>query len=287
MKKSLSHLPSYKQAALKRIVGYIREEVDPAMIILFGSHARGDWVEDRYTENGVIYEYISDYDILMIVEDYKMADHRARWDRLAERISRAGDLVNPICHSIHYVNHKLSEGQYFFTDIKKEGILLYDSKQFKLERARKLSPEERQQIAKEDYKYWLESANTFLHGFDLYLKKRRYKEAAFELHQATERFYTTILLVFTNYKPKFHNIEKLDKRAAAEHPGVLPIFPRATEEEKRLFELLKKAYVDARYKKSYKINKRELEYLAGRVRKLRTLTRKICREKIAGFTQET
>ncbi len=51
-----------------------------------------------------------------------------------------------------------------------------------------------------------------------------------------------------------------------------------------LFELLKKAYVDARYKKSYKITKRELEYLAGRVRKLRTLTRKICREKIASFT---
>jgi hypothetical protein len=30
-----------------------------------------------------------------------------------------------------------------------------------------------------------------------------------------------------------------------------------TEEEKRLFNMLKKAYIDARYKKSYSINKKK------------------------------
>jgi len=39
------------------------------MIILFGSYARGEWVED-YQEN---YEYISDYDILVITADRKTA----------------------------------------------------------------------------------------------------------------------------------------------------------------------------------------------------------------------
>jgi predicted nucleotidyltransferase len=35
------------------------------MIILFGSYARGDWVED-YQEK---YEYVSDFDILIITKD--------------------------------------------------------------------------------------------------------------------------------------------------------------------------------------------------------------------------
>jgi hypothetical protein len=39
------------------------------MIILFGSYARGGWVEDVYGEDGVIYEYRSDFDILVVTED--------------------------------------------------------------------------------------------------------------------------------------------------------------------------------------------------------------------------
>ncbi len=50
-----------------------------------------------------------------------------------------------------------------------------------------------------------------------------------------------------------------------------------------MFKLLKKAYIDARYKKEYKITKKQLEYLAARVKKLQKLTRTVCREKIESF----
>ena len=33
------------------------------MILLSGPHARGNWVEDPYTEDNVTYEYASDFDI--------------------------------------------------------------------------------------------------------------------------------------------------------------------------------------------------------------------------------
>jgi predicted nucleotidyltransferase len=42
--------------------------VDPEKVILFGSHATGRWVEHRDTEGGITYEYISDYDILVITK---------------------------------------------------------------------------------------------------------------------------------------------------------------------------------------------------------------------------
>ena len=60
------------------------------------------------------------------------------------------------------------------------------------------------------------------------------------------------------------------------------VFPKTTDEEKHLFELLKRAYIDARYKMDeYKISKAELELLAGKVNELKRLTEEICGGKIA------
>jgi len=50
------------------------------------------------------------------------------------------------------------------------------------------------------------------------------------------------------------------------------------------FKLLKKAYIDACYKKDYKITKKQLEYLAKRVKILQRLMKKICKDKIESFT---
>ena len=56
-----------------------------------------------------------------------------------------------------------------------------------------------------------------------------------------------------------------------------------TQLQRRAFTLLKRAYVDARYKKSYRITKKQLECLAEWVRKLQRPTKYICREKIESF----
>ena len=87
-------------------------------------------------------------------------------------------------------------------------------------------------------------------------------------------------LVFTDYKPRIHDIEILGNQVIKQHAEFAAVFPMTTEEEKRLFLLLKKAYIDARYIRNYKIEKAELEYLGSRVALLRDLTERICRERI-------
>ncbi len=291
MKKSLNHLPARKRTAVRKIVRYIRDEVDPEMIILFGSHARGDWVEDTYMEGQVTYEYVSDYDVLLITANEKYAGQHQRWrsvenrvwGHISDRPMVKGTLLNLIVHDIAHVNKMLSEGRYFFTDIKREGILLFDSKRYKLEAARELSPEDRQRIAKEDYKLWYESANDFLIDSGHAMARGSHRNAAFYLHQATERFYGTILMVFTYYRPKMHDIEKLGQRASSQDVRFMQAFPRATDEQDECFKLLKRAYIDARYDPKFTITEKQLKYLARRVRKLKTLTRTICREKIKSF----
>jgi predicted nucleotidyltransferase len=71
MKTTLSHLPQHKQDQLKALTQIILDKVPAEMIILFGSYARGDWVED-YQEK---YEYVSDFDILIVTKDRHTAKH--------------------------------------------------------------------------------------------------------------------------------------------------------------------------------------------------------------------
>jgi HEPN domain-containing protein/predicted nucleotidyltransferase len=279
---SLHHLPEHKQKQLKEIAEIIVKAVDPEKVILFGSHATGRWVEHRYTEGGITYEYISDYDILVITKsgetrkDYEVQD-------LIENRCVYKTPVTVITHDIDFINKMLTEGQYFFTDIEKEGILLYDAGNTPLAERKPLSPAEAKAITQDYFDQWYHSAVGFLKGAGFYLQQREYKLAGFMLHQATERTYNAIILVQTGYKPKTHNLDKLkrfSKRFSEELEG---IFPDNTPEEKHLFDLLKRGYVDARYKNNYAITAEELHILIERVTKLQAIAERLCKEKIASF----
>jgi len=258
-----------------------------AMIILYGSFARGDWVRDL--PNG----YHSDTDILIILKKGKYKGHATLRleDKIYKRLEKKGvinpkqiipydSLISIILESIDEVNRQLEIGRYFFTDIKKEGILLYDSGEFTLSDAKDLPWSEVKEIAKDYFEEWFDKGKDFLDGVDYYLKKDRYAVAAFLLHQATESFYSSILLVFSNYKPKLHNLQKLGSMVGNYDSELWEVFPKATAEQKECFELLEKAYVDARYDKNYKISKEQLLYLIERIEKLKEITERICTARI-------
>jgi HEPN domain-containing protein len=127
---------------------------------------------------------------------------------------------------------------------------------------------------------WFESSCRFLDYHSFALSRDDFNEAAFLLHQAAERFYTTVLLVHTGYKPKTHDLEKLRKLADAQASQLVRAFPCASETEKTRFELLNRAYVDARYDPGYAISRDDLDYLGDRVRVLRRITEETCRAKL-------
>ena len=178
------------------------------------------------------------------------------------------------------MNHQLEKGLYFFGDVKKEGIVLYDSKRFVLADERDLSPEERVELARVWFTDWFQAADEFLAAFENAFANGHWKTAAFLLHQATERYYNTTQMVFTAYKAKLHNIEELGKRVINLHRGFVGVFPRDTKEDDDLFKQLKAAYIDARYRRTYHITPEELTILRTRVLDLRERTDRICKEKL-------
>jgi predicted nucleotidyltransferase len=118
MKTSLDYLPENKRDELRTAVRMIREEFDVEMIILFGSYARDEWVEELGKDE-FYYTYQSDFDILVIA-DSKYAKKHSKWDRLEDRILRSSVVPTPVTlihHSIGFLNDRLSKGHYFFMDI--------------------------------------------------------------------------------------------------------------------------------------------------------------------------
>jgi predicted nucleotidyltransferase len=133
MKHSLDHLPASKQKDLEHIVATLRDEFEQVVgfangkkkhsrilkIILFGSHATGKWVNDP------AHGYVSDYDILVILNNEDLLQEYKIWHTAEDRIAlRVRPPLNILVHTLHEVNSALAEGQYFFTDIKREGIVL-------------------------------------------------------------------------------------------------------------------------------------------------------------------
>jgi len=284
MKTSLSHLPEGKQNEILHIIEIIREEARPEKIILFGSHARGTWVEDAFMEDGIHYTYISDYDFLVVI---KKEDHKESQiiSTIQNRCRRYHNDVMPIIHDIDYVNEGLRIGQYLFTDIIAEGILLYDTGNFDVVEPAELTCQEEKERAQEYFDIWYPQGIGFLDGAKFHLSQQQLKVGTFSLHQATESFYCAALLVNTGYKPKTHNLENLRTYAKhiSEELHLLFLVPEDDEHEKRLFDLLKRGYIDARYKKNYVITAQELSELIAKVTQMQTIVKTICEAKISSL----
>lgn len=290
MKKSIKHLPKRTQEELTVLLDLVCKSVDNCqMIILFGSYARGNYVLwDTKIEFGVRTSYQSDYDILVITNG---AVKRA--ERKLERITnKYHDLFEYRRHAfpqfivehINTVNNNLEVSQYFFTDIIKEGILLYDSGKCQLAKPRKLSFREIRDIAQKEFDELYPYACGLLEGVkEYYLPKKQTKISAFLLHQTCEKLYNCILMVFTNYRPKSHKIKELGGMVKRFSMELTTVFPQNTDAEKECFDLLCRSYIEARYNKDFSISQEQLEYLISRIDILKDITERLCKEKIVEY----
>jgi uncharacterized protein len=296
VKTSLDHLPEGKRRELALVVDVLREEFAKALrlrtmqrfrdgkllkIILFGSYARGDWVEDP------VGRYFSDYDLLVVVNHEDLTDVPEFWaeaeSRLTKLLGEGRDLrtpVSPIYHSLEDVNQKLRLGRYFFIDILREGAVLFEEPGFDFAEPQPLSAADALRETQEYFAEWFDSAEAFAKGARYYRSIDRPKEAAFQLHQAAERFYHCLFLVRTLYSPKTHNLNRLREQAESLEPRLGAVWPTGSKFEKRCYELLRAAYVKARYSRHYRIGADELGWLSERIELLRDLVLDASRSRI-------
>ncbi|WP_176037253.1 nucleotidyltransferase and HEPN domain-containing protein [Brucella tritici] len=289
MKDRIDHLPHVKQRELQRVLEVIFEEFEDALkegaaefkkrgrivkTILFGSYARGTQVDEPYTGKG----YRSDFDLLIIVNNRKLADFEF-WRKTEDRLMRLRDVqtpVNFIVHSLREVNTRIKEGRYFFTDIRKEGIVLYELDPEPLAQPGILNPEDAYRIAKEYFGDRLPHASKFAKGAAFYCQEGDFKEAAFLLHQAIEQAYSTFLLVTTNYSPSSHNLKFLRRISEGQRNELAKAWPQDQQRYKAWFNIVNEAYVKARYSPHFDITEEALRWLLKQTNLLIAQIEKIC-----------
>ena len=289
LKTSIAHLPDRFQDDLQAIKELaLKYGPKPAMIILFGSFARGSQVEDTTQVDGNTYEYTSDYDILVVTErNIKMQRHR--WLELRNRIDRRPTPIPTtlITHSIHVLNEKIKDRHYFFLDLIKEGIMLYDSGRYELAvPPEKLTSDKRLKKAKKYREHYMTEGDDYYDFCKIGLEKKKYNKAAFLLHQAVESYYSALSLVMTDYKPKTHDLAELNQIAIQLNEACRAVFPLQTQEQEDCFTLLRRAYTDARYDLTYTIILEQLQYLMERAVVLRELTDKLTDEEITRLEKQ-
>lgn len=259
------------------------------MIILYGSYARGTYVEyDERDEFGILTSFMSDYDILVVTSKSDVKEAGQILDSVDQMYYKRPDHQVPIQFindDIEKLNSDLSEGRYFYTDVKKEGIMLYDSGNYKLERARKLDFEEIRQQAQEYFDEKFKEANEFLVDVANAYSRGNYKRASFYLHQACENLFYTLRLVHTLKNSKQHNLSKLLGATHKYSDELRKIFPRNTKEEKRLFELLRLAYVEARYNPKFVVTKEDIDAILPKVERLRDVVSEVCKSQIETYRE--
>ncbi len=180
----------------------------------------------------------------------------------------------------------MSERQYFYSDIKHEGIVLYDSGKCQLsEPPEEVTPTVRREYAEDHFEGWLTQAKGALRSAKHDINDKDYKWAAFHLEQVCEMCYKCILLVYTHYSPSEHDLYKLREQAEKCEPLVEAIFPMETDKQENLFDKLHLSYIGARYIKSFTVELNEIDYWKSETEKLLSLTEQTCKIKIEALKQ--
>ncbi|MEV4933249.1 HEPN domain-containing protein [Sphingobium sp. LSP13-1-1.1] len=292
MRSDIDHLPPVQQSELDRVKQTLMGEFADAIaranqpwkkngkilkIILFGSYARTDWVDEP--ENG----YQSDFDLLVIVSHPDLTDIADYWYVAEDKILHDSTIARPvniIVHTLDDVNQALSRGEYFWTDIARDGIVLYELPGSALAMPNPLTAADGYEMASAYFQDWLAKVDSGIKLAAFATQEGEQKDAAFLLHQTTERAYICFLLVRTLYFPRSHNIKFLRSLAEDSEPRLIEAWPRATRIDRRRFELLKRAYVEARYSASYEIGNADLDALSQSVHDLRDIVETVSRERL-------
>lgn len=292
MRKDYDHLTSQQKRQLERAVVILREEFAKAIqnkmspkkrggrilkIILYGSMARGKPVRDLNTG------YRSDFDLLVVVDRRTLTDDDL-WYPARDALDLEASLgatrypYNLVVHDLCDVNDQLHRGRPFFVDVNRDGIILYEYDTKELAKPGNLSEAEKLEEAHENFAQWYDASTRRLRGAKFYISDNSPRQAAFDLHQAVESAYHCLLLTLTLYSPKLHNIKVLRSWAEGLDARLIPIWPRKTRYERRAFNALQRAYVEARYSKHYRITKELLDEATASVAQLQAIVKMVCEE---------
>jgi len=270
LKSSLSHLSENHISNIEKIVEKIVGTEKADIVILFGYYAfpSGKPSDDHA------------YEILVITDHHETREELA--NELVGAFADSVPQVNGVIETITLLNINLEQGLFYFSDILREGIILYNNEEFALSKPAAISLSKRRRIAEQDFKEWFQKAKESWASALEEEKAGRLPKSAFYLNQTAEFCYTTIEMVFSHNYFEEHNIKAQRDRIRAFDKRIHNAFPVNSTAEVEAFDELAKAYVSGQYleESEYSVSSEMIQYWSQECRKLIALVGEICKDKI-------
>ena len=220
--------------------------------------------------------------LLAIVNHPRLVRRQQHWHLVRDRLHRAwefGEIAQPVrltVHSLEQVNHALAEGVPHFLTIATEGIALYEFDRTPLKMPRHLPAVDRHVRGLAEYVRWHGRATDFLLGAAFFQDQGNAPMAALLLHQACEHLYQCVIWSLTLHGPRTHALDELREIAEALDRRLYSAWPRDTPFERRAFGCIRRAYVEVRYGRHYKLSAEELTWAMERAVLLQRLVQDVC-----------
>lgn len=283
MLTALTHLSKTQLSEMVQLVEKIVQKINPDKIICYGTRTTitQDWScfldGDGYRE--IIYP--STYDLLIITnEGEKREDHilNQMVDQQAESL---GCEVTSVVHRLSSVNADLENGNRFMSTIYQKAVLVYNGSDSPLTMpSKELSLADIISKAEEAWIKYFGIAQRFMKSATDCLNERWYEQALFNLHQAVQHSCVALIRVFTGYRPTTHSLSKLLALIENFSSEPMTIFPRTTKEETELFNLLNRAYSDARYNEQFTVPAEKATLLVNRGKEFSIMAERLYTGKI-------
>lgn len=262
------------QDALQKIVQKIVETVDPERIYLMTSASSTRKVESVFAAP-LQWNETEHYDLLVVLKGGADTEENIRMqDKIEQRcqhIIPTTVLVLPF----GMFNTYMAQGHAFIRKAAIPEKLLFDAKTKELAPLGLSNMEAWEERNVKKYSQWYENGMCFLVAYELFMVRKQYRMAAFNLHQAAEQFFKSIFQAITGFSLTTHNLQTLHRYTRGFARELATLFPDRTNRLREGFRLLVKSYSDSRYDEEFKIQYEELTALHGEVQKLYLITRNI------------
>lgn len=247
------------------LVDIIVKAAKPDMIFLLGASLYRRRSESIFNESAPTSQHISDCFLLILISDLSNKELYDCQDKIENNCKSLLPVTALVLQTVTFEEWFKADHR-FALIVSQSASRIYDSGNLSIAMPQDFTSTVMDKGYERQFSEGLMKAKEFLAGAELFRIRKQHAMAAFMLHQSAEQALRTLLKVGTGYHANTHSLDRLIRYGSLIAYQLPDIFPQRTDNEKRLFSLLQKAYIDTRYKEDYKISNDDLLYLSEKVR---------------------
>jgi hypothetical protein len=232
--------------------------------------------------------------LLIIVSHRALADMSAFWEEVEDRLSQdRTSAQNVLClvHTATCLKEYQTDDQSLISRMLQKGISIHSERLSPLKtlpplgrmpiNVGNLVPFTRDQASK-PRDHWLNAAQVFFTlGKKCISHDQKLKNVgSFQLNQAAECTYRMYFLTISGYLPATHQLRRMRHLARTLDNRLEEAWQPLSGEDEHYFDLLCRAYIEARYSLTYRTSEAALRWQADRVARLIEIADALCLERL-------